>query len=143
MATTEELMQEYIAELISLHVKAGEADMDDQEYLNEHPEALPIVGDGDQTLTLWTKDSEAEGSVFFFAEGHKWEVTKLTYDGAKELLEKHFPGETLSFKWAPYWAYAAEQFLAQMIGCGCDEEGCGCDDEGCGCGHHGCDEEEG
>jgi hypothetical protein len=136
MRSTEELIQVYVSQLMELRLAAMEAGMDEQDYLNEHPEALPIVGDGNQTEVLWTENPDEVGNLMFFVDGHKWEVTKISYADVPELLEKRFSDEVKEFKWAPYWAYVANEILANLLqfggGCGC---GCDHDHDSCDCGH--------
>jgi len=90
--TTEELMMTYVQQLVNIKMAAAVKGVSEQEYLNEHPEMLPTVGDKNQTESFWTEAPEEDGVLMFFVAGRKWQVHNTNYVDALQILSDGFSG---------------------------------------------------
>jgi hypothetical protein len=129
---------EYLEHLDQISAAAEAENQDMQEYVNSHPEVMPIVGEQDQTEQAWLKDENDLGIVLILDEDDtKWQFEDVTYAMAKEEFEKY--ENALALKWIPYWAILAFNMFNDDCEC---EGGCGgdchCEDDSPGCGSGGC-----
>jgi len=120
--TLQEKIDTYLQELLALDAEANKAGIHPQQYLNSHPDMMPIVGGEnpkDQTEMCWLQDAEDLGTAIIFTD-LRWEVYKVTYAQAKEEMAKRFPDAKV-LKWYPDWTeYAYEQYMeSSRTGCGC------------------------
>ena len=114
---------DYLKELQAIYDGCQAEGLDEQEYVNKHPEALQIVGGNDQTELVWLKDETDIGTALVLTDNGKESIEDITYPQAKERF-----ADAKVLKWVPDWAFLAWELFESNHPCSC----CKCSEGGCG-----------